>query len=556
MKTEHKHNESGSTLIVALLMLVVLALLAANTLRMAVPRFHVSYQTAAWQEARLAAEAGVDMAIQRLNQNAPKPWDEDVADWTGWKYEDGSDVNAADISLTNSGTVSGIVATGAVGLVASPTIYLDNVPVTGTDNIVDVQLSALYPNKNDLSSTGEPNSVWFRIRAMGMSKVPGPKRSAADRMDSVLRRLNFFGPLRPQLAVNDVGSPNTIGFPNAARVVEVLVRPVFVFSKAIITDERLELPNSNGWEVDSYDSTDPNKSGPGGIYPGEGDAKIQSNGDIASKLPKVYLHGAGVYGDVSTAGGDIASTPTWENVDGGDEANNTADGSVNNILGKVDDDFDEVIEPIARPIPSGIVYPDPGDINGERLFTAAPGTTKYYHITSGDSDLGSFTVTGTGNVVILLDRTWSLGSGNGAYVNIPPSATVTVYTAENISFGNGNVNITASSNGTMVAYGTGSQGNGSNIPANLTIIGEPRGNGDTTPQWLQADGNANIAAVFYGPSYNIEAKGTDTWYGSVVSKSWTPNGGGNAGFHYDESLGRKGYISRFEISSYVEDNRQ
>ena len=46
--------------------------------------------------------------------------------------------------------------------------------------------------------------------------------------------------------------------------------------------------------------------------------------------------------------------------------------------------------------------------------------------------------------------------------------------------------------------------------------------------------------------------------GTVRSQanSFAITGGGNGGFHYDESLGAAGYIRRFEIVSHLEDSRK
>ena len=67
---------------------------------------------------------------------------------------------------------------------------------------------------------------------------------------------------------------------------------------------------------------------------------------------------------------------------------------------------------------------------------------------------------------------------------------------------------------------------------------------------------AEIAAVFDGPSYAVTLNGTAAWYGSVAAYSFAINGGGNGGFHYDESLGVVGYIRKFEIVSSFEDLRK
>src|SRR5436190_10885811 len=79
-----RSDERASTTLTALITVVVLAAAAAGILRTALPRYHVTHQTASWQEARLAAEAGVELALERLNKNVPEP-SADSTDWVGWK---------------------------------------------------------------------------------------------------------------------------------------------------------------------------------------------------------------------------------------------------------------------------------------------------------------------------------------------------------------------------------------------------------------------------------------------------------------------------------------
>src|SRR4051812_47806006 len=72
-------------MVVTFVSLFALTLMAALALRKAMPGMHQAYQNAAWQEARVAAEAGIDSAIHDLQLNATgfAP-----AAWTGWKEQE------------------------------------------------------------------------------------------------------------------------------------------------------------------------------------------------------------------------------------------------------------------------------------------------------------------------------------------------------------------------------------------------------------------------------------------------------------------------------------
>ena len=535
----HTVRSKGAVTLVALLSLVIISVIAAGVLRSVVPRYHVSYQTAGWQEARLAAEAGVDLAIERLNKNVPAV-SSSTADWTGWKQNATTAAVPALLGKSVATAVSGLTASGNA-LTASVPIYLDNVdvsPSVGTRAAADVQLTALYPNPD-----ATMNNPWFRIRSMGTAGLPGPARSASDRMDTSLRRLSLRSPMRPALAADDVLTPTTVPFPNASRIVEVLARPVTPFSKAIVTQQDLVLGNSNGWEVNSYDSSDPNKSGTNGVYPGDNSPKIQSNGDIASNKalattttygPLIAANGAQVLGSVSTNGGDDpATTTTYENVSGS--------GGIDQS--RIDDDFYDPLLP--PPVPAPATYLIKPNYSAGAPFPASGSSTteNYYRIYANEAQLGSFTVSGTGRITIFIDGNWDLGNGNGSFVQIPPGVQATIYVKGNIDFGNGMVNTNNAS---------------SKKPGNLVIYGvpDPDASGNLPARTLSSNGNPEIAAAFYGPSYSVSLKGTAEWYGSVAAYSFAIAGGGNGGFHYDEALGGTGFIRKFEIVSCFEDSRK
>ena len=533
------HGRSAAVTIVALVSLLVISFGAAAVLRTVVPRYHVTYQTAGWQEARLAAEAGVDIAIERLNKNAATVTSSS-ADWVGWKQNSTTAATGSMLAKGSATAVSGLTASGNA-LTATAPIYLDNVdvsPAVGTAAAVDVELTALYPNP-DASMT----NPWIRIRSMGTAALPGPPRAAADRMDTALRRLSLRSPMRSRLAAYDVLTPTTVPFPNASRIVEVIARPVGLFKKAIVTDQGLTLGNSSGWQVNSYDSSDPNKSGTGGVFPGDSSPKIQQNGDIASNKapatpttygPLISANGATVLGNVSTNGGDNPATPAvFENVSGA--------GGID--PSRITSDFYDPLSAVTVPTPATYRL-KPAYTAGAAFPASGSNTTEYYYrVYSNEPALGPLTVSGTGRITIFIDGNWDIGSGSSAVVQIPPGVQATIYVKGNVDFGNGAVNTNSSS---------------SKKAGNLVIYGAPDPNVDGTlpARTLSASGNPEIAAAFYGPSYGVTLSGNVEWYGAIAANSFSINGGGNGGFHYDEALGATGSIRKFEIVSYFENSRQ
>ena len=139
-----------------------------------------------------------------------------------------------------------------------------------------------------------------------------------------------------------------------------------------------------------------------------------------------------------------------------------------------------------------------------------------------------------GNVEILVNGNLDIGNGGGANIVIPPNVYATIYVNGNIDFGNGTVNANAAS---------------SKVASRLTIYGT------SSTGTYSASGNAETILSFYGPNYDVTLSGTVTTVGSIVSKSFRINGGGNGGFHYDEALGRSGDIAGWAVASYFDDAR-
>lgn len=517
---------AAGTLIVTLASLAALSLVAAITLQRVSPKFRMANQNAAWQEARLGAEAGVDAAMGDLLRNLTGPA---PGTWTGWRESDGGggavDILPATVaSLTN--LVSSFLGAGLDGPIA-PTqpIFLDNINVTtstGVPTELDVQLWALQP------SAGSGRN-WFRIRAMATCALAPIATTAPIKLDAPLRRFSLNN-VRPQLKKNDVGQPMTIPVPNVSRTVEVLVEPIRPFELALWTGESTALGVSGTWRVDSYDSRDPEKSGPGGSYPGIASPKVQSNGGVASNKgrpfdsligPLIQANGATVLGTVATNGGDDPATPAHENVDGGIALDPA----------RIRDDFHREMTPIRRP--SGIPLPVllPG--------LPFPSGTEAEPLTYITGNLGAFTIIPpppgvNGLIVIIVDGKLDIK----APLSIPPNVTAVLYVKGDIDFHHHSINA-----------GAGSSGR----PGQLQIYGEKYG---TERRTLRAHGNAEIRAAFYGPSFDVTLSNSVNWSGSIAANSFRMIGGGAGGIHYDEALATLGPPISFRISRYVEDVRQ
>ncbi|MEA3213654.1 MAG: hypothetical protein QOE70_6711 [Chthoniobacter sp.] len=524
-RTARQRREHGTTLVLTVITITLLTLVAAFTLRRVAPRFRMAHQTAAWQEARLAAEAGVDAAMGDLLRNTTGPV---PGAWKGWKQDQGGGLIGPVLSTTLE-TVKSILSlllggggSGGTVTVSEP-IFLDNLKVSAGGAIpteVDVQLWAL-------GITGNPRTRWFRIRSMATCALPAPGYPAPDRLDGPLRRFSLRE-VRPQLRKDDVGAPMSIRPPSASRTIEVLVEPILAFELAILTDRSLSLGTTGRWAVDSYDSRDPLKSNPDGTYPGQSSPKVQENGHIASNGgrpadslygPLISANGARVRGTVATNGGDDPETATHENVA----------GALALDPARVRDDFYREMKPLARPSTENA---RPKPLLGGPFSAGSESSPSRYLITG---QLGAFSVEGPGVVIIMVDGDLDVGNGG---ITIPPDVTAYLYVRGNIDF-----------HGNAINTGVGS----SHRPGQLQIFGEESG---LQLRTLRAYGNAAVCAAFYGPTYEVRLEDNVDWCGAIGARSFEMSGGGTGGFHYDEALATAGPPISFRIARYIEDVRQ
>ena len=259
-------GNGGNVILLALLVIAVLAATAAHVFKNVFPRYITTVQTASWQEARLAADAGVDIAISALNASAPDPvaalasgtsvWYTATYGPSGvqWKML----TPTGDVTLltggTNpfafsSGTLSVPSGSGSNGVTVTPAVFLDNanLPAVGASSPtslptqVDVQVRAVYPDSSD------PGNQWFLIRSMGTSGCGTPSRLPADRMDSTLRRVTLFsGADRTAITgTGNWGASMAVSPPYATRIVEVLVKQIYAAVNAITTVNNMALGNSS-----------------------------------------------------------------------------------------------------------------------------------------------------------------------------------------------------------------------------------------------------------------------------------------------------------------------
>src|SRR5438445_2757079 len=260
-----RSSKKGSVLVWTVLVIAILSLIAVETLRLVTVKYQNALQTSTWQEALLAAESGIDLAIVELRKSLyPQP----NHAWDGWNNQPGNGVTG-------------------YAMTTVPNAGLNGTPMTIETN-VDAPAQLI-----------DPTNSWqyYRIRTVGTIPITGPARTSDNPQDTKLRRLS----LRWERFTNGILTPRLLTSPEVSRRVEAVVRPVSAFDQAIMSVGVVDLTNQN-IVVDSYDSSNPTKSTNGLYDP----AKRQENGDIATDGQLIEAGNAQIFGDVATNAGTVS----------------------------------------------------------------------------------------------------------------------------------------------------------------------------------------------------------------------------------------------------------
>src|SRR5687767_11861336 len=81
-------RKAGSVMVMALFFTAVLAVIGGISFTVIQNRYRLVHQTASWQEALLAAESGVDIAITEMRKELFDP----TQAWVDWKNDPNAEV--------------------------------------------------------------------------------------------------------------------------------------------------------------------------------------------------------------------------------------------------------------------------------------------------------------------------------------------------------------------------------------------------------------------------------------------------------------------------------
>lgn len=379
----------GSILLWTVLTIAILSIMAAELLRVVSAKYQNAIQTAAWQEALLGAESGIDLAIVELRKSLfPAP----NHAWEGWS------------------------ATPGNGVVSYGMTTIPNVGLAGTPMTVEVNVDAP-------STLKDPANSWqyYRIRTTGTMPLTGPARVNDNKQDTRLRKFTLgFERFTNGILQSRVLTGGEV--PRVSRRTEAIVRPVSSFDQAIMSVGVVDLTNQN-IVVDSYDSLDPTKS-TNGLYDA---TKRQENGDVATDGQLIEAGNAQIYGDVATNSGTVSGAA--------------------NITGIERTDYYQEPIPVSAPSwPS--INSSPSTVNGSVTINASPvqGSQASRYMLSQISISGGQTLNLAGNpdgsrTYVEIYVIGNISVGGTSQIVVAAGVSATIYFAGNVSIaGNGMVN--------------------------------------------------------------------------------------------------------------------
>ena len=487
------HTEAGGALIMVLIIICVLSVVASSLLLTTVSRYHTTYQSASWQESIVAAEAGVDLAMNELRKRVV--YGPSAAFSNNWTIAAPSGRAYASYGHAfPAGTAPYLLAThGGEGNTSTQArVYVDvpGADDSPTDNFAasPTDTSASFISTIDNPTLADPDGVdrsrwWYRIRALGIAGLSGPPRTNLEKLDNRLRRFSFFTDWRTN---QPVASPQT------ARMVETIVKPLTNFRNALMADKQINLANQDVL-VDSYDS---------------------SKGEYSSTINH------GTMGNIATNGQLINANHAT--VNGNAMTNNGTVNAGDNVTGQQSSSFYQELTPLTaamlNPAWSGVT--DGGTLTNNATYVASldpanPTTVRLDGINLPD-----------GGKVISINAPASITDPTD-----PTPSFIKIYVQGDIATtGSSYINVAAGVN--TIIFVTGNvnlQGDGilnnSYLPSRLVLNGiQPTANADGTfpPRNITIGTGQDFQGIVYAPNHDLDLALQAVPAGSSVPSTTIP----------------------------------
>jgi hypothetical protein len=270
-------------------------------------------------------------------------------------------------------------------------------------------------------------------------------------------------------------------------------------------------------QVDSFDSADTNYSLNGLYDPARHKARAYLVSESAAAGSTDIGTGT-VFGYVSTWGGSGTVSITQGEVGDNDWVNNWANRGTIELGHFLNNNFNDIADVV---LPAGLTSAS-GRLT--QATSAIGGTNYSYQLGDGTVYVnGNFNLSGQQSLVVTGKVIWyvagSFSITGNAFVYLSPGAKLTLYVGRTSA----KVSDSMTISGRGIANGTG-------YASNLAIYGLP------SVKKGAFSGNAAFVGTGNMPEANVTFSGNAGASGAFIGNSFTFTG--NAGFHYDESLGR------------------
>ena len=300
------------------------------------------------------------------------------------------------------------------------------------------------------------------------------------------------------------------------------------FTKGIVVLNYLDL-KGNGVRIDSYDSSDPAHSTNGMYY----QPWCNDRGDVSTKsgitnYNNVAAQNANIFGHISTGPGgrfDIGPNGAIGSLEW------QAAGNHGLQPGWFRDDFNMDFPPVGTPFAGGFT-PSSGTVSNV-YYTIALGTGNYVSTSSKK-------YTGQDKIIITGKAKWWCKAG----IDFAGQGEITILPGAGLELYIGNTN------GSSVSCSISGNGliNNTGYATNCMIFGLPT---CTSISW---SGNATFVGCVYAPNAAMTLGGGGSnpydFCGSSTSRSISMNGHFN--YHYDEYLGKAGWMRGYIVTSWNE----
>lgn len=507
-----QHHRSGSTTVIAMLMLTIMGFVGATILLNGSRRYNGMMKAQAWQEALFAAEGGVDLGMANIRwtviSGSPTPFDTAL----GWTTQtSGGNTTRTYTTPLLTGNGDGATQSWAVVTVDAP---------TGTS---PAGLQDSYGNQ------------WYRIRSTGHVRVPGLARVASDRLvDTNARHSNE---LRKFNLRRDRSTGAALTIPETTRTVEAIIEPKTSGGFSLMARTLLSINGNSAYPqiIDSYNSGDTTKSTNGSYDPAKRQSNASVYSDYASSTALKINTGEKVYGNAATNGGSF--TDPFHTVQ--------SPGTISN---NTQVPMPIIPDPTWGTAGSPSINASVSTVTASKTITVSSDPTQnYYKLSTITAPLNIALAPGVSNGTLNI---WLTGdvTTQGA-ITIAKGANVKIYfTGGTFHPGKAGANV-------------GSIDNQNMDPSTFTIYGTGTyaGSGPGIDLHVGGAGVQNFYGTVYAPyrKLNLKYDGATSYdlnsahYGSFVGDTIILE----SSVHYDETLGGGGPPVDYSRVGYVEDPR-